>query len=115
MPTLDLSRLGAVEEERVVVDEGSREVFDRIAFAIRAVDLVRPQKMTVCVCEGKTKIKVESGRTWGQEPGEAWAVVSVPPTASRRAIALAVTRLGMGRESDPYTLDVLLSRAADPV
>jgi hypothetical protein len=109
MPTLDLSRLDAVEEERVVADEGSRELFDRIAFATRAVELVRPPRMTVCVCEGKSKLTVQSGRTWGH-PNETWAVVSVPRTASRQAIALAVSRLGTACRG-PYALDVLLSGA----
>jgi hypothetical protein len=110
MPTLDLSRLDAVEEERVVADEGSRELFDRIAFATRAVEIVRPRRMTVCVCEGKSKLTVQSGRAWGGHPNETWAVVSVPRTASRRAIALAVSRLGTA-PGGPYALDVLLSGA----
>jgi hypothetical protein len=113
MPTLDLSRLGAVEEERIVDDEGSRERFDRIAFATRAVEIIRPRRMTVCVCQAKSKLSVQSGRTWGRHPEETWAIVSVPPTASRKAIALAVSRLGMIGETEPYALDVLLSRSAD--
>ena len=110
MPTLDLSRLDASEEERVVADEGSRERFDRVAFALRAVEAVRPARMTVAVCQGKTKLHVEAGRLWGRGPKDTWAIVSVPPTASREAIALAVSRLG--RET-PYALDVLLAQAAE--
>jgi hypothetical protein len=123
MPTLDLSRLDAAEEERVIVDEGSHERFDRVAFALRAVEAVRPARMTVAVCEGKTKLRVELGRTWGKSPKETWAMISVPPTASRQAIALAVSRLGIAaagafpRDARPepraYALDVLLAQAAE--
>jgi hypothetical protein len=113
MPTLDLSRLDASEEERVLVDEGSRERFDRVAFALRAVEAVRPREMTVAVCEGKTRLRVEAGRVWGRGPRDTWAIVSVPPHASREAIALAVSRLGLAREAGPYALDVLLAQAAE--
>ncbi len=110
MPTLDLSRLDASEEERVLVEEGSLERFDRVAFALRAVEAVRPARMTVAVCAGKTRLRVEAGRLWGQGAEEGWAIVSVPPTASRTAIALAVSRLGV---LEPYALDVLLAQAAE--
>jgi hypothetical protein len=111
MPTLDLSRLDASEEERVIADEGSRERFDRVAFALRAVEAVRPARMTVAVCHGRSKLRVEAGRLWGRGPGERWAIVSVPPTASREAIALAVS--GLGSRETPYALDVLLAQAAE--
>jgi hypothetical protein len=119
MPVFDLSRLDAVEEERVIADDGSRELFDRVAFATRAVEKLRPRRMTVCVCESKSKLTVRSGRTWGRREGESWAIVCVPKTASRRAIALAVSRLGMAPEppyrgAEPYALDVLMAGASEP-
>jgi hypothetical protein len=111
MPTLDLTRLGeAALEERVQDAAESRDVFDRVAFAHRALDLLAPRKMTVAVCEGVYRLRVEAGRFWGRAPDERWAVVSVPPTASRRAIALAVAELS--GETLPYALDVLLSDVA---
>jgi len=113
MPTLDLSRLDAVEEERVVKDEGSRELFDRVAFALRAVELLRPAATRVCVCEARSKLTVESGPMWGKDPSESWALVRVPPTASREAITLAVSRLGVARKSGAYVLDVLLARGGE--
>jgi hypothetical protein len=113
MPTLDLSRLDASEEERVLVDEGSADRFDRVAFALRAVEAVRPAGMTVAVCPAKAKLRVEAGRQWGRGPNQAWAIVSVPPTASREAIALAVSGLGIAREPGPYALDLLLAHAAE--
>jgi len=110
MPTLHLSRLDASEEERVLVEEASLERFDRVAFALEAVEAVRPSRMTVAVCEARTKLHVEAGRLWGGGPTQTWAIVRVPPTASRQAIALAVSRLVA---PGPYALDVLLARAAE--
>ena len=122
MPVLDLSRLDAreEEEERALEREESREVFDRVAFATRAVEMLRPPRMTVCVCEGKSRLTVESGRTWGRPFDESWAIVRVPRTASRKAIALAVSRLGMTpdapyRGAEPYALDVLMAGASEPI
>jgi hypothetical protein len=108
-----------------VVEETSDERFDRAAFARRAIDIVRPRRTTVAICEGASRLRIESGRTWGSrrggaphEPGEAggahdrWALLAIPPQASRRAIALAVAQLA----ADPggaraYALDVLMDAA----
>jgi hypothetical protein len=86
--------------------ESSGESFDRIAFAERALALLRPPRTTVAVCPGRTRLRVTGGRTWGK-PGERWAMVVVPPTASRRAIALAVAELA--GEPPPWAFDVLLA------
>jgi hypothetical protein len=110
VPNLDLSRRDAAEEERVLEQESSLEAFDRLAFATRAVEIVRPKRMTVCVLEGKSKLSVSAGRAWGGHPEDAWAIVSIPKTASRRAIALAVCQLGARSGSEPYALDWLLSQ-----
>jgi hypothetical protein len=120
MPTLDVSLLEAkTEDEDLSVAHGGscEERFDRIAFALRAVEIVRPARMTVAVCEGASGLRIEKGRTWGRDPEQMWAVVRVPPTASRAAIALAVSRLGLERVPGsgvapaprPYALDVLIA------
>ncbi|HEY5146980.1 MAG TPA: hypothetical protein VII82_09445 [Polyangiaceae bacterium] len=109
------------------VDDTSDERFDRGAFARRAIELVRPRRMTVAICEGATRLRVESGRLWGRplavpcDPedsaeacGEAcdekWALLAIPADASRRAIALAVAGLAHGARA--YALDVLIREAA---
>jgi hypothetical protein len=112
MPTLDLSRIGASEEERVAPEGGSTERFDRVAFALRAVEAVRPARMTVAVFAGR-KLRVDAGRLWGRGTKESWAIVSVPEAASREAIALAVSRLGATADAGPYALDVLLAQASE--
>jgi hypothetical protein len=107
-----------------VVEETSDERFDRAAFARRAIDIVRPRRTTVAICEGASRLRIESGRTWGSrrggshdpaEPGERWALLAIPTRASRRAIALAVAQLA----TDPggaraYALDVLMDAAEAP-
>jgi hypothetical protein len=112
-----------------VVDETSNEHFDRAAFARRAIDLVRPQRTTVAICEGASRLRVESGRVWGRprataergsdrsesdrsEPAERWALLAIPARASRRAIALAVAQLAPFPRA--YALDVLMGEADVP-
>jgi hypothetical protein len=90
----------------------SAEVFDRIAFAERALSLVRPAGTTVAVREGQRRVKLDSGRQWGGAPGARWAILSVPHDASRRAIAHAILALG-AEGARPWALDVLLAVCDD--
>jgi len=107
MPTLRLDDMHDVyfEHDRVL-DETSDEQFDRTAFAMRALELVRPPRTTVAVCPG-TRLRVEMGRTWGRDPAERWAMLSIPPKASRRAIATAIA--GLARAPRPFMLDLLFA------
>jgi hypothetical protein len=84
----------------------SAERFDRVAFALRALAAMQPPGTTVAVREGR-RLSIEEGRAWGRAPGERWIVLSVSPTASRRAIALAVAGLG-GARTGSFSLDLLL-------
>ncbi len=102
LPLLDI----APELEREV-DETSEERFDRAEFARRALDLVRPAETTVAICAGASRMRVESGRAWGRGGPARWALLAIPPKASRRAIALAVAELASA--PGPYVLDVLFS------
>ena len=87
--------------------EQSNERFDRFAFAARALELLALERTTVALCEGRAQVRVESGRQWGRRRGERWAVLSIPPRASRRAIAIAVAELA-AKSYAPYVMDVLL-------
>lgn len=117
MPTLLKSEnILDVGSDRIV-DETSDERFDRAAFARRAIELVRPRRTTIAICEGASRMRIESGRQWGRprvdphdELGERWALLAIPARASRRAIALAVAQLARG--SRAYALDVLMGEAA---
>jgi hypothetical protein len=114
-----------------VVDETSDESFDRAAFARRAIDLVKPRRTTIAICEGATRMRVESGRLWGRarrdeadaradaavapegdDASERWALLAIPARASRRAIALAVAQLAQRPRA--YALDVLMGEAGGP-
>ena len=114
-----------------VADETSDESFDRTAFARRAIDLVKPRRTTIAICEGATRMRVESGRLWGHarrdeataradatlspeadDGSERWALLAIPAHASRRAIALAVAQLA--RRPGAYALDVLMGEAGGP-
>ena len=90
-----------------ILVETSDERFDRLAFAERAIALLAPKRLRIALCQGIARIRVEVGKQWGAAVDTRWAIVSVPPRASRRAIALAVAGLGDGVPS-PFVLDVLL-------
>jgi hypothetical protein len=107
MPRLDLGPRPDSAEYELEREEWSLEAFDRVAFVHRALDLLRPPKTKVVICPGR-HLRVEAGRAWGEGPGQRWALVSVPPRASRRALALAIAEL-MGPDARPWALDVLLS------
>jgi hypothetical protein len=96
-----------------LVDETSEERFDRVAFARRALDLLRPARTTVAICEGNaasSRTRIEFGPIWGRRPAERWAMLAIAPRASRRAIALAIAELtGIPRR---YGLDVLMAESA---
>jgi hypothetical protein len=103
MPRIELERIEQVDD----LSQSSTESFDRLAFAERAIALVRPTGTTVAVCEGLRRVQVAAGRQWGSAPDARWAIVSVPRDASRAAIASAVLGLATGQPR-PWALDVLV-------
>jgi len=115
MPRIELERIEEVDD----VDQRSSESFDRVAFAERALALVRPPRMVVAVCPGSRRLRVEAGRQWGGSEGERWAVLEIPHDASRAAITRAVLTLGgpaatgdHERAPRPWAFDVLVRSAA---
>jgi hypothetical protein len=101
VPRIELERIEQAED----ADDVSSESFDRVAFAEAAVALVKPPRMRVAVCGDARKLHVSSGRQWGT-PGMRWAMLAIPPNASRRAIAHAVLALHEG-EARAWAFDVL--------
>jgi hypothetical protein len=97
---------GQREVERDLAEEDDDD-FDRFAYAVAALDLVRPPRTRVALCTGVSRVRVESGRAWGRGEEARWALLSIPARASRRAIALAVVELARGSRT-PWALDVLL-------
>jgi hypothetical protein len=108
MPRIELERVEVSED----LSQVSSESFDRLAFAHRAVALVRPPRTTVAICDGARSVRLDSGRAWGGGHGARWAVLSVPQDASRSAIAHAVLGLA-DASSKPFALDLLMSSCAD--
>ncbi|MFO0759380.1 MAG: hypothetical protein U0359_23000 [Byssovorax sp.] len=81
--------------------------FDRVAFAMRTLRRLRTGKMTVAVYQAVTSLQVERGRDL-RRGGESWALVGIPPHASREHIAYALAELA-GVASVPYTVQMLLA------
>ncbi len=110
-----MTRLGSQDAFDIAaraVDETSDEAFDRTAFALHALDLVNPGRWTIAICEGAAHMRVETGPIWGQR-NRRWALLAVPPKASKRAIALAVAE--MTQCPAAYALDVLMDEASRAV
>lgn len=88
------------------VREHDTERFDRLAYAARILRLLAPRDMTVVICPGKDSLTVREGREHVPGRPPRWAMVSIPPDASRAHIALSLARL-TGRLEEPYLVDVL--------
>jgi hypothetical protein len=88
------------------VREHSVESFDRLAYAARVLRLLAPRDMTVVLCAGTDALNVREGREHGPGRPPRWAIVSIPPDASRGHIALSLARLA-GRHEEPYLIDIL--------
>ncbi|KYF51001.1 hypothetical protein BE08_43700 [Sorangium cellulosum] len=97
----------AIDRERHVEYRDPSE-FDRIAFAMRALDRLRPRRMTVAVYPALAALRVERGKNLHRGEGGSWAIVGIPPHASREHIAYALAELA-GVESVPYAVQTLLA------
>lgn len=85
----------------------THDPFDRIRFARRVIDVLRPPHLAVLIRHGHRVLRVETGEDWAR-PGRAWATVAIPRDATRADIVLAMLDL-VGAREDPYWLDVLLN------
>jgi hypothetical protein len=83
------------------------EEFDRIEFAMQALRRLRPRGLTVAVYRRNAELRVDCVRDLRRGEGARWAMVGIPPRASREQIAHALADLA-GVADVPYTLDVLL-------
>lgn len=97
-------------DETLRLEYRDPEAFDRIAFAMRALRRLRPKRMKVAVYEAVSSLHVESGRDFKRGEGATWAMVGIPPHASREHIAYALAELA-GVSSVPYAVQMLLADA----
>lgn len=72
------------------------------------LDILRPA-IDVVVYPGRRRLQIERGRNWSRQPAGDWALVSIPPTASRYQVAFALAEL-VGKAHEPFVVD-LLARA----
>ena len=78
----------------------SSEVFNRIEFAIRLIALLKPKLKVAVYPRLRT---LETARGGVDEP---WAMLGVPPHATRENIVRAVAELA-GVEEQPFLVDLL--------
>ena len=88
-------------------DDQDPERFDRVAFAMRALSLLRLPRMKVAVYSSVSALRVERGRELAGDPDASWAIVGIPPGASRARIAMALAELA-GVAGRPFVVDLLV-------
>lgn len=83
-----------------------REAFDRVNYARHLLRMLKvPRRVAICV--GTERLQVEQGGLPGFPGQRPWAILSIPPDASRAHIALTIARL-VDRTRDPFLLDLML-------
>ena len=82
--------------------------FDRIGFAMRVLRRLKPRRMTVAVYPAVSSLQVQRGADFRGGEGASWAMVGIPPHASREHIAYALVELA-GVASVPYAIQSILA------
>lgn len=103
---------GHVWEDQRRVRYYRREDFDRVRYALRVIDTLRPPRVNVLVREGIGEVRIDRGHQWDMPSGYTWAMVSVPPQATREEIAMALIELA-GFSERAFLLDSLLALDAE--
>jgi hypothetical protein len=103
--------LQLVESEHRFESRDSED-FSRIDFALRVLDLLRPN-MDVVVFEGRRRLMIQRGRDWSVGPDAMWAAVAIPRDASRHYIAYALAEL-TGAAETPFVVDLIARAMAAP-
>jgi hypothetical protein len=103
----DESRFQIVEAQRVF-ESADGERYSRIDFALAVLDILRPA-IDVVVYPNLRRLQIKHGRNWSQHSRANWALIGIPPTASRYQVAYALAEL-VGKAQEPFVVD-LLARA----
>jgi hypothetical protein len=85
----------------------SSESFNRIAYAMELLQLLNPP-LKVVVFGNSRRVFVERGRGLGAEGP--WALLGVPPHATRESIVRVLAELS-GLERAPFLIDLLSAQA----
>ncbi|HVK70400.1 MAG TPA: hypothetical protein VM694_38370 [Polyangium sp.] len=104
--TLQDARFEEAAPRRLVEYHDSEE-FDRIDFAMRALDRLRPKRLRIAVYKTVSTVEIETVEDLSRE-GYRIASVGIPPHASREHIAYALAELA-GVASVPYVVRTLLA------
>ncbi len=83
------------------------EEFDRIAFAMRALDVLRPKRLRIAVYRAVSTMQIEFVEDLSRK-GYRIASIGIPPHASREHIAYALAELA-GVASVPYVVQTLMA------
>lgn len=97
-----------IKEARRVFEWRTSERFSRLDFALRVLDLLRPD-MDVTLYESLSRIQVRRGRDWSVGAQASWALVAIPKSADRHSIAFALAEL-TGKADHAFVVD-LVARA----
>jgi len=113
--------LWAVAERRSVfqfVDAERRfewrdpERFDRLAFALRVLDVLRPN-VEITLYPRLRGLRVHQGRDFTRGGAATWATIGIPPDASREHIVVALAELS-GKAHIPFLVDWLSRSFSTP-
>ncbi len=92
-------------QSQAIFESEDSEKFSRIEFALRVLELLKPN-IDVTVYTSLRSLQVRRGRDWAVGPDALWAMVAIPPRASRYHVAYALAEL-VGRAEQPFVVDLV--------
>ena len=99
-----------VVESQVRFEAKDEERFSRLEFALRVLDILNP-KVHVTLYSALRHLQIHRGRDFARGPDASWALVAIPPKASRYHIAFALAELA-GKADHPYVVDLVGAASA---
>jgi hypothetical protein len=93
------------EAERRAPTGWCTEEFDRVGYARRVLELLKPRGVRVILRDGINEFVVEQGRLWAAADAR-WVMVAIPRQASREDIQVSLIE-AVGYTSGPYRFDVM--------
>jgi hypothetical protein len=99
-----------VVESQVRFEARDEERFSRLDFALRVLDILNPN-VHVTLYSALRHLQIHRGRDFARGPDASWALVAIPPKASRYHIAFALAELA-GKADHPYVVDLVGAASA---